>query len=128
MEAFLLTGSPAKHPVCQREIAAPTVKWYSTILADTNPVTVESHRDTAIGIACMDEAAWHVEVITYESREGVVGVLVGIVGTPVRQGSLLLESQRIGEERGVVALYGKLETIPLTNDVRLHTVAPEDVL
>jgi hypothetical protein len=76
----------------------------------------------------MDEAAGHVEVITYESREGVVGVLVDIVGTPVRQGSLLLESQRIGEERGVVALYGKLETIPLTNDVRLHTVAPEDVL
>ena len=76
----------------------------------------------------MYKVPWHVEILAYKRSKGVICRLVGMVGTPVRQGFYLMWRDRVGEKRRVVPLYCQQETIPLTNDVRLHTIASEDAL
>ena len=76
----------------------------------------------------MDKVPWQIEILIHKSSKGVVCRLVGMVGTPVRQGFYLMCRDRVCEKRRVVSLYRQLETVPLTNDMRLHTIASEDAL
>ena len=89
---------------------------------------MQSHGDTAIGITGMDEASGQIEVIGEDCGKGVVGFLVGRIGTPIYHCPHLLLIDGVRQQRTVMSLHGKGKAISLTNDVRLHTVTSEDVL
>jgi hypothetical protein len=89
---------------------------------------MQAHGDTSVGIAGMDEVPGQVEVIADKCCKCVVGILVGVVRTPVGHGLQLLVVDWISEKGRVMTLDGKLKSIAMTNDVRLHTIASQDVL
>ena len=75
---------------------SPSVPWQTAILTDTDAVAVKPHGDTSVGIAGMDEVTRNIKIIADKLRKGVVGILVGIVGTPVGHRPHLLGVDGVG--------------------------------
>ena len=98
MAAFLMSGCPAKEwGVPAVAVPAHPVIGQSAVFAFPNPVAVQSHGDSAIGVAGMDKALREVKVMLYKLGEGGVGVLVGIIGAPVSECHQLLVGQIVGK-------------------------------
>jgi hypothetical protein len=76
----------------------------------------------------MDVILRHVEVLSHDRRERIVGLAVRGVRAPVRKGRQVLTRKGIGEKRGVVALYGEQHAVAALDETCLHAVAPECVL
>ena len=75
----------------------------------------------------MHEVFRQIKVIAYNTREGIIGCLVGIAGSPVCQCKHLLLGESVGEQRTVMSLHCQLIPIAIGNDVRLHTIAHKQI-
>ena len=78
--AFLLTWCPAKETAMIRihhRMKSSSVPRQASIFTDSYTVAVQSHGNTAICIAGMNEASGQIEVIGEDCGEGIVGFLVG---------------------------------------------------
>ena len=131
VKTCLLSRCPAQEETVMQSphgMQPTSVPSHTAILTDTNPIAVKSHGNTSVGITSVYEVPWNVKVIADKCRKGVVGILVGIIRTPVCHGFHLLGRDGIGEKRRVMPLNCQLEAIALTDDVRLHTIPSEDVL
>ena len=65
-------------------------RYASAIFSYAYAVTVKSHCDSTVGIPCVDEILWHVEVCGNNAGKCVVGFAVGCVRSPVGKGFELL--------------------------------------
>ena len=130
METVLITGCPAKKAVVESPHVTVCVRHssHTAIFTSTNTVAVQAHGHTSVGISCMDEVTRHVEVLFDQRGKGVVGMLVGIVGSPVGKCLNLIGIQMIGEKGRVVALDGQHDGISLTDDMGLHTITTQNAL
>lgn len=111
-------------------VGMPAVEWsrHSSVLSFTNPIAVESHGDSAVGIACMDKVLREVKIVFEQFREGVVGSLVGKVGTPICECFQLVFSDIVGKDRGIMTLYYQLEAVAAASDMGLHSVPYQYIL
>ena len=75
----------------------------------------------------MDKVSWKIEILGNHISKGVVRLLVGrlVPQSTIERRLLLID--RVREQRTVMSLQ-QAQRHPLTNDVRLHTIASEDVL
>ena len=126
VESLLLTWRPAEHPAPGPKVPERTCRPAVFSLAD--PVAVEPHDDTPVGVTSMDIVLRQIEVPAHDRREGFVGLPVRRVRSPVRECHQTLAGQGIGEERGVMSLHGQQHVAAASDETRLHAVAPERVL
>ena len=65
----------------------------------TFSVTMQSHGDTSVDITGGDIGRWHIEILAYNVVEGLIGILVGVVGASVSESPKLLFTDGIFQQR-----------------------------
>ena len=100
---------------------------HTSVFADTDAVSVKSHRDTAVGVPGVDEIFGHIKVIADNAGKHIVGFLVGRIRTPVGQCQHLPLRDGIGKQRRVMPLHDQAVACAVRHDMGLHTVAHQDV-
>ena len=89
---------------------------------------METHGDSAVGIACVNKVLGKVKSVLNQSCEGVVRLLVDEVGAPIGECLELLLGNVVGKNGGVMALHHQLEAVAAAGDVGLHSVPYQNIL
>ena len=121
METPLVAWRPAEE---RRRHTQPS---HTSVFADTDAVSVKSHRDTAVGVPGVDEIFGHIKVFADNAGKHIVGFLVGRIRTPVGQCQHLPLRDGIGKQRRVMPLHDQAVACAVRHDMGLHTVAHQDV-
>ena len=121
VEAPLVARRPAQK---RRGHAQPS---QPSVLADAYAVAVQPHGYAAVGVAGMDEILGQVEIFRQDTRQHVVGFLVGRERPPVREREHLPLGDRVTQQRRVVPLHEQPVAPAVERHVGLKPVAHQYV-
>ena len=117
VEAPLVARRPAQK---RRGHAQPS---QPPVLADADTVAVQPHGHAAVGVAGVDEILGQVEILRQDTRQYVVGFLVGRVRSPVRECEHLSLGDRVAQQRRVVSLHKQPVTLSVERYMGFKPVA-----
>ena len=96
MEAWLVTRCPSEKAWTKsmgRHGKRPAISLGSS------PITMQTHDDTAIDITGRDKRGGQIKVFTDDAIEYIIGFLIGVVGAAFTQGTELLLTDVIAQQR-----------------------------
>ena len=96
MEAWLVTRCPSEKAWAKsmgRHGKRPA------IFLGSGSITMQTHDDTTIDITGSDKRRRQIKVFTYDAIEHIIGFLIGVVGAAFTQGTELLLTDVIAQQR-----------------------------
>ena len=88
---------------------------------------MQTHDDTTIDITGSDKRGRQIKVFTYDAIEHIIGFLIGVVGAAFTQGTELLFTDVITQQRRVMSLDKELVLPVFNGKLCVHAIPAQQV-
>ena len=124
METWLVTRCPSEKALTKsmrRRGKRPA------IFLGSDSITMQTHDDTTIDITGSDKRGRQIKVFTYDAIEHIIGFLIGVVGAAFTQGTELLFTDVITQQRRVMSLDKELVLPVFNGKLCVHAIPAQQV-